>query len=75
MNGNAVITKADEKKKWGIASRHLYPRVSIIDPSVQAWLSERDTVNGAVDILSHVFELRFQPSSPDPGTLPLNPAG
>lgn len=62
MNGNAVITKADEKKKWGIASRHLYPRVSIIDPSVQAWLSERDTVNGAVDILSHVFELYFDGS-------------
>jgi alcohol dehydrogenase YqhD (iron-dependent ADH family) len=62
MNGSAVITKADEKKKWGIVSRHLYPRVSIIDPSVQAWLTKRDTVNGAVDILSHVFELYFDGS-------------
>ncbi len=62
MNGNAVITKTDENKKWGIGSRHLYPRVSIIDPEFQASLSARDTVNGAVDILSHVFELYFDGS-------------
>ncbi len=62
MNGNAVITKADENKKWGIGSRHLYPRVSIIDPEFQSTLSARDTVNGAVDILSHVFELYFDGS-------------
>jgi hypothetical protein len=59
MNGNAVITRTEEKKKWGMGSRHLYPRVSIIDPQFQAHLSEQDTVNGAVDILSHVFELYF----------------
>ncbi len=62
MNGNAVITKADENKKWGTGSRHLYPRVSIIDPEFQAYLSARDTVNSAVDILSHVFELYFDGS-------------
>ncbi len=62
MNGNAVITKAEENKKWGIGSRHLYPRVSIIDPEFQAYLSARDTVNGAVDIMSHVFELYFDGS-------------
>ncbi len=62
MNGNAVITKSDENKKWGIGSRHLFPRVSIIDPEFQAYLSPQDTVNGAVDILSHVFELYFDGS-------------
>lgn len=60
MDPFAVITKEEDKKKWafsaGLAS---YPKVSIIDPSVQSSLPKEQTVNGAVDTMSHVFELYF----------------
>lgn len=59
MNGNAVITRPEEQKKWGIGSRYLYPVLSIIDPTLQATLPSQQTVNAAADILSHVFELYF----------------
>lgn len=59
MNGNAVITRPEEQKKWGISSRYLYPVLSIIDPTLQATLPSQQTVNAAADILSHVFELYF----------------
>jgi hypothetical protein len=59
MNQFTVITKEDEQKKWGTGSLLLYPRVSIVDPSVQQSLSTRQTVNGAIDALSHVFEYYF----------------
>jgi len=59
MNHFAVITKDDERKKWGMGSPLVYPRVSVIDPSVQVSLSSRQTVNGAVDTLTHAFEYYF----------------
>ncbi|NPV89777.1 MAG: iron-containing alcohol dehydrogenase [Firmicutes bacterium] len=59
MNQFAVITKEDEQKKWSISSPLLYPRVSIIDPLAQTSLSSQQTVNGAVDALSHIFEYYF----------------
>lgn len=59
MNSGGVITKEDEKKKWAFGSPLLYPKVSVIDPTVQFTLPEKQTVNGAIDTLSHVFELYF----------------
>lgn len=59
MNAGAVITKEDEKKKWSFGSPHVYPKASIIDPEIQFTLPENQTVNGAVDAISHVFELYF----------------
>lgn len=59
MNCNSVITKLDEYKKWTISHECLYPRVSIIDPQVQCTLSDRQTINGAVDIIVHVLEEYF----------------
>jgi len=60
MDPFAVITKEDEKKKWAFsAGQSSYPALSIIDPSVQSSLPKAQTVNGAVDTLSHVFELYF----------------
>ncbi|HQP26541.1 MAG TPA: iron-containing alcohol dehydrogenase, partial [Candidatus Syntrophosphaera sp.] len=55
MNGNAVITHTEEQKKWSIGSPLLYPRVSIIDPSVQSSLPWRQTVNGALDATAHIL--------------------
>lgn len=59
MNSGGVITNEDEKKKWGWGSKYTYPRLSIVDPSVQKSLPVNQTINGAVDTLSHVFEAYF----------------
>lgn len=59
MNGFAVITNSEEKKKWGIGSPLLFPKVSIIDPSVQCSLPFKQTVNGALDATAHILEFFF----------------
>jgi len=59
MNSGAVITNEGENKKWSIGSPDLFPKVSIIDPSVQFSLPWNQTANGAVDAITHVLELYF----------------
>ncbi|MBW6514234.1 MAG: iron-containing alcohol dehydrogenase [Candidatus Syntrophosphaera sp.] len=59
MNGNAVITNAEEKKKWSIGSPLLYPYVSIIDPAAQSSLPFKQTANGALDAMAHIMEFYF----------------
>lgn len=56
MDPFAVITKEEEHKKWAVTSVLLNPVVSIVDPSVQHSLPWNQTVNGAVDGISHVLE-------------------
>jgi hypothetical protein len=63
MNGGAVITIEKTKQKYAFWSVHSYPQVSIIDPTVQFSLPREQTVNGAVDAISHVLELYFDGSS------------
>jgi len=63
MNGNAVITREDGQKKWPVGSPALYPRVSVIDPRAQYTLPWNQTVNGAVDALSHIMEYYFMGST------------
>ncbi len=58
-NGIAVISNHEKKSKTSISSPLLYPRVSVIDPSVQFSLSEEQTVNGGIDIMSHALERVF----------------
>lgn len=60
MNAFSVLTNEAEQKKWAIGGKPLYPVVSVIDPSVQMTLPQRQTINGAVDSLSHVMELYFR---------------
>jgi alcohol dehydrogenase YqhD (iron-dependent ADH family) len=59
MNRYAVVTNEDQNKKWNIAGPALYPRVSIVDPSVQITLPWNQTVNGALDAMSHIMEYYF----------------
>lgn len=59
MNPLAVITNEAEKKKWAMTGPALYPRVSVVDPSVQVTLPWTQTVNGAVDAMSHTMEFYF----------------
>lgn len=62
MNNMAVVTREEDQKKWAMGSNHLYPRLSIIDPAVQASLSARDTAQGAIDIITHLLEVYFDGS-------------
>jgi len=59
MNGNAVISNWETKQKRGIGSKHIYPRFSILDPKLTYTVPANQTVNGIVDIMSHVFEQYF----------------
>jgi len=64
MNGNAVITNNELRHKGVIYSPLLYPRVSIIDPSVQTSLPFHQTVNGALDAIAHILEYYFADERP-----------
>lgn len=59
MNNGAVITNEKTNQKYPFFSMYSYPKVSIIDPSVQFTLPKEQTINGAVDAISHVLEFYF----------------
>lgn len=59
MNSGGVITNEEEGKKWAFGSPLLYPKVSILDPSIQKTLPNIQTANGAIDAMSHVFEAYY----------------
>ena len=59
MDPLAVLTHEGEVKKWVLRSPALFPRASIIDPTVQYSLPWHQTVNGAIDALTHVMEFYF----------------
>lgn len=62
MNGNAVVTNEKTLEKFAVSSKALHPKVSIIDPSVQASLPREQTVYGAVDAIAHILEYYFDGS-------------
>ena len=57
MNYNAVISRLSTNEKLAFADEKIYPRFSIIDPSVTMSLPEKQTVNGIVDTFVHTMEL------------------
>lgn len=59
MNGSAVISKWETKQKRAFGSKLVYPRFSILDPQLTYTVPRDQTVNGIVDIMSHVFEQYF----------------
>lgn len=59
MNPYAVLTNEVEQKKWNIGSPLLYPKATVIDPSVQMSLPWHQTVNGGIDAISHIMESYF----------------
>ncbi|UZN22450.1 iron-containing alcohol dehydrogenase [bacterium 3DAC] len=56
MNGGAVITNEETGQKWAFSSPLSYPKVSIVDPTVQFSLPKKQTANGGSDALSHILE-------------------
>lgn len=56
MNGYAVVTNDDTKQKYNIASEHIYPRLSILNPELTKSVPNDYLAYSAVDIIAHVIE-------------------
>ena len=59
MNGSSVITNWEEQLKKGFGSIYMYPKFSILDPTLTYTVPADQTVNGIVDMMSHIFEQYF----------------
>ncbi|NIP43098.1 MAG: iron-containing alcohol dehydrogenase [candidate division Zixibacteria bacterium] len=55
-NRGAVISSWETKQKAGLFSDFMYPKVSIVDPELTVSLERQTTIDGAMDIMSHVIE-------------------
>ncbi len=65
MNGNSVVTNEETKQKYNIASPHVYPKVSILNPELTCTVPADYSAYGAVDAIAHVIEAYFTKT---PGT-------
>jgi hypothetical protein len=63
MNGNTVISRWETNQKRPVGSPHLIPKFSILDPVLTYSVPRDQTVNGIVDIMAHVYEQYFSPTS------------
>ncbi len=57
MNAGLVITNEEKKAKYGFRSPYLFPKVSVLDPTITFSVPKDQTAYGAVDAFSHVFEV------------------
>jgi len=65
MNKNSVLTNEATKQKYNIASIHVHPRVSILNPVLTHTVPPDYTAYSAVDAIAHVSEGYF---TKQPGT-------
>ncbi|MEX2462074.1 MAG: iron-containing alcohol dehydrogenase [Paenibacillaceae bacterium] len=66
MNGNTVVSNWEEKQKRSFGSLYTFPRFSILDPTLTYSVPRDQTVNGIVDMMSHVFEQYFSRTEDTP---------
>lgn len=59
MNNGGVITNEETKQKYPIHGFSLYPKVSVINPKLQATVSRDYLVYSAADIIAHSIEGYF----------------
>ncbi|TCP26590.1 hypothetical protein EV207_11920 [Scopulibacillus darangshiensis] len=66
MNSGAVITNWETHEKYGWGSPLLFPRFSILDPENTFTVPKDQTVNGIVDMMTHVLEQYYhnEPNAP-----------
>ncbi|WP_345986033.1 iron-containing alcohol dehydrogenase [Sulfurimonas sp. HSL-1656] len=62
MNTYAVVTNEKTQQKFSIASPHVYPRVSVVNPELQKSVSKEYLVYSAADIIAHSIEGYFTAS-------------
>ena len=56
MNSGAVVTNEETNEKFGMGGPGLFPKFSILDPSVVSSIPERQIANGLADSFTHVLE-------------------
>ena len=56
MNPTSVITFTEEQAKISFASRHVYPKFSILEPELTYSLPKRQLANGVSDAFVHTIE-------------------
>ena len=56
VNKIAVISNPEREIKTSMTSELIYPKISVIDPSFQTTLPEKQTVYGGIDIIAHILE-------------------
>ncbi len=56
INQAAAISNTKEKRKSGIGSPYLFPKVSIVDPELMLTLPEHITASTGFDVFAHSFE-------------------
>jgi NADP-dependent alcohol dehydrogenase len=56
MNSNSVISRRETGEKLAFSSPLVYPKFSILDPETTFSLDARQTANGIIDAMVHVFE-------------------
>ena len=59
MNAGGVISNPETQDKIGRVARPILPRVSFLDPTNTYTVSPFQTACGAVDMMSHIFEIYF----------------
>ena len=64
MNSGMVVTHVETEQKFGFANKHLFPKVSILDPTSTFTVSPEYTSYGAVDAIAHVLEFYFTNQEP-----------
>lgn len=63
MNPSSVITNWETNEKIGWGSPYTYPQFSILDPVHTFSVPRNQTIYGMVDMMSHVFEQYFHPTT------------
>jgi alcohol dehydrogenase YqhD (iron-dependent ADH family) len=66
MNANSVITNWETKEKYGWGSPLALPKFSILDPVNTFTVPKDHTVYGVVDMMTHVLEQYFHPTTNAP---------
>ena len=56
VNKIAVVSNPESEVKTSMTSDLIYPKVSVIDPSFQFTLPQKQTIYGGVDIIAHILE-------------------
>lgn len=65
MDGDAVITNEETKRKCSCWDYAIYPQFAILNPEFTYSVPEYQMVSGAFDILSHIMETYFSPEIGD----------
>ncbi|RKX17904.1 MAG: butanol dehydrogenase, partial [Candidatus Zixiibacteriota bacterium] len=62
-DSGGIITNSETNEKAGIFSNALFPALSVVDPELTFTCPEDYTIDGGIDIISHVLESYFTGTS------------